>query len=171
MKHRTSVDTARFMDGLLPFAGEMWRTAYTMLRDSDDASDAVQEVFTRLWERRDSIPGPENVRTFCLTVTRRLCIDMLRRRDVRRSVQVEEIEIQSPADVHRALEDTERLRRLERLIGRLTPDQQTVIRLSAYRGCSNGEIRELTGFSADNVRMLLSRGRRKLKELFNDNDR
>ncbi|MDE6768460.1 MAG: RNA polymerase subunit sigma-70, partial [Muribaculaceae bacterium] len=41
-----------------------------------------------------------------------------------------------------------------------------VVMLSAVSGLSNNEIQEVTGLSDDNVRVLLSRGRKKLKQLF-----
>ena len=44
--------------------------------------------------------------------------------------------------------------------------QLEVVRLSAFANLSNDEIASVTGYSAVNVRTLLSRGRKKIKELY-----
>ncbi|MDE6488217.1 MAG: sigma-70 region 4 domain-containing protein [Paramuribaculum sp.] len=53
-----------------------------------------------------------------------------------------------------------------KLMASLPEAQQRVVRLSSVGGCSNDEIAELTGFSPANVRTLLSRGRKRIRELF-----
>lgn len=52
------------------------------------------------------------------------------------------------------------------LLKRLPENQRTVVVMSAVTGLSNSEISQATGLSAENVRVLLSRGRKKLRELF-----
>lgn len=58
---------------------------------------------------------------------------------------------------------------IERLIDSLPEGQRTAIRLSSFGGLDNNEIAATTGLSEANVRQLLSRGRRKLRELWNEN--
>lgn len=65
------------------------------------------------------------------------------------------------------LESADELRLLRTLLPQLPDNQRKAVELSAFSGCSNDEIAELTGESPANVRQLLSRGRRKLKELYN----
>ncbi len=57
--------------------------------------------------------------------------------------------------------------RIKNLIDSLPPGQRDVLRLSAFGGLDNSEIAEVTGMSESNVRQLLSRGRKRLRELFN----
>jgi len=52
------------------------------------------------------------------------------------------------------------------MIDMLPENQRRVVMLSGIAGLSNSEIKKATGLSDDNVRVLLSRGRKKLRELF-----
>ncbi|MDE7125678.1 MAG: RNA polymerase sigma factor [Muribaculaceae bacterium] len=164
------MDARKFKSLTLPLSRQMWQVAFSVVRNEDDASDIVQELFVKLWEHRDRLSDVSDIRAYCLTAVRRMSIDSIRRR-VMSQDRIDEIDVQSMEsggadDVHQIVEQREKLACVETLIASLPADQQTVIRLSAYHGCSNDEIKQLTGFSSDNVRTLLSRGRRKLRELF-----
>ncbi len=53
--------------------------AVTILGDPDEAADAVQEAFVRLWRRGGHVPDAA-VRPWLLKVVHNLCLDQLRRR-------------------------------------------------------------------------------------------
>ncbi|MDE6028214.1 MAG: sigma-70 family RNA polymerase sigma factor, partial [Muribaculaceae bacterium] len=57
-------------------------------------------------------------------------------------------------------------RRMEQLIDALPDGQRRVIRLSSFGEFDVMEISDATGFTPGNVRQLLSRGRKRLRELF-----
>jgi RNA polymerase sigma-70 factor (ECF subfamily) len=56
--------------------------------------------------------------------------------------------------------------RVRQLIDRLPPNQRQVLRLHSIEGCSQQEIEQLTGLSAANIRVLLSRARKMLREQY-----
>ena len=58
---------------------------------------------------------------------------------------------------------------LKQLIGRLPKAQQQVMMLSSFHNLSNAEIAELTGLSNENVRQILCRARKKIRELYEQN--
>ena len=60
-------------------------------------------------------------------------------------------------------------RHIEILIDTLPPGQRDAIRMSGFGGLDNSEIAEATGQTENNVRQLLSRGRRRLRELLEIN--
>ena len=64
------------------------------------------------------------------------------------------------------VDDADAIARLSNVIDRLPASQAEVMRLSAFGGLSNDEIAQATGLDNQNVRALLSRGRRKIKEMF-----
>ncbi|MBQ8949334.1 MAG: hypothetical protein IJ059_06065, partial [Prevotella sp.] len=54
--------------------GRMYRAAYLLLGDEDEAKDAVQDIFAQLWA--GTIPlRQESVRTFLLTCVRNRCLN------------------------------------------------------------------------------------------------
>ena len=92
---------------------------------------------------------------------------MMRRQKLAVAID-EAAEIKAP-DSPASTEYRDTRHRIEILIDSLPPGQSRVIRLSSFGGLDNAEIAEATGQTEANVRQLLSRGRRKLRELMNKN--
>lgn len=155
-----------FKSQALPCASDMWRVAVRMLHDADDAADVVQEAFANVWEHRGKHVDHIRIRSYLLTAVRNLCLDRLRRnRECRISDSVADTML-APDDVHAGIEGRQHLQMLDEMMQTLSPDCARVIRLNAYNGLSAPEIADITGFSYDKVRALLSRGRRRLREMF-----
>lgn len=161
------MDSSAFKRLLLPHYKRMYVTAMTMLRDSDDAKDAVQEAFTRLWEKRDDLPNIDNPEAYCVTIIKRICIDRLRQAShFANEVMVENVTIAD--DSAEKTDNRESLQEVTRLITLLPEQQQKVLRLRSFNDCSLEEIEQITGLSGVNVRTLLSRARRRLRELYSN---
>ena len=153
---------------ILPLHRKMYRTAIVILTDSDEATDVVQDAFVRLWEKRADLEELQKPEGYCVTVVKRLCIDRLRRRALQRNTPVENAEAETAVSPSR-LEDSERLQLALRLMQRLPERQRKVLEMSSFEGMDNAKIAEATGLSNINVRALLSRGRRQLRELLEKN--
>ena len=61
------------------------RYAYMILRSNDEASDAVQTVFLKLWEKRFTIDEQQSVRSWLYTAVHNYCLNSIRNAGVRRS--------------------------------------------------------------------------------------
>lgn len=144
----------------------MYRVAAVILDNNrDDAADAVQMAMTRLWERRDSLPAVQNPEGYCMAAVRMAAIDLIRSR--RPSEQLSEASVAVADDsMAERVEAGQQLDAVGRMLRQLPANQQRVVRLSAYSGCSNTEIAMTTGLSEANVRTLLSRARTKLRLLY-----
>ena len=62
----------------LPLRDAAYRVALHLLESSDDAMDAVQDLYIRLWERRDALDAVRNPGAYCITLVRNICIDRIR---------------------------------------------------------------------------------------------
>ena len=161
------MDSSAFKHLLLPHYKRMYTTAMTVLRNSDDASDAVQEAFTRLWERRDELPNIDNPEAFCVTTVKRICIDRLRRSSLPIN-EVNEDTLLIADDSDKQADTRESLQLVTLLMNKLPEQQRQVLQLRAFNECSLDEIESITGLTGVNVRTLLSRARRRIRELFNN---
>jgi RNA polymerase sigma-70 factor (ECF subfamily) len=54
------------------------RYAYTFLKDSQNANDIVQSVFTRLWEKRDTVTFDEDIKGYLYTAVHNRCLNNIR---------------------------------------------------------------------------------------------
>lgn len=162
------MDRSRFEIELLPCYKRIYAICLTIVRDRDEASDAVQETYARLWAHRNNLDNVGSVEAYAIKIAKRICIDKLRSREV---VSTDKSSSSDEAAVDDRVEHADELRLVNALLEQLPPNQRNVVELSAFGGCDNEEIAELTGESPANVRQLLSRGRRKLKELYKNYSR
>ena len=161
------MDSSAFKRLLLPHYRRMYATAITILRNSDDASDAVQEAFTRLWEKRDDLPNIDTPEAYCVTTIKRICIDRIRQNALPiNEVTEDTLLISDDSDIQ--ADNRESLQLVTLLMNKLPEQQRQVLQLRAFNECSLDEIESITGLTGVNVRTLLSRARRRMRELFNN---
>ena len=67
-----------FLDIVLPIKDSLYRLAKSYLISSDEAQDAVQEVFLKLWKNNESINTYTSPKAFAFTMTKNYCLDRLK---------------------------------------------------------------------------------------------
>jgi RNA polymerase sigma factor (sigma-70 family) len=124
--------------------------------DYDRARDVVQDTFLKLMAQRpEAIEG--HVVEWLFTVCRHGAIDLLRREARMKHFEEGQLERVTSADLRpgRALEHAETQAAILRMIDRLPPNQQEVVRLKFQNGFSYKEISRITDLSVTNVGFLL----------------
>lgn len=154
-----------FKSTVLPLRNAMYSIAFLILRNEDDAADTVQDTVLKLWQRRALIQPDGNLKGYCLSACRNNALSLIR--DRHECVPVND-STDTCTEPDRHIEYRERLSMVEKAMTRLPENQRTVIMLSSYSDCSNEEIAEITGMTNVNVRALLSRGRKRLREILLD---
>ena len=153
----------QFCDIYLPLADGLYRVAYYILESEQDARDAVQDLFIKLWDSRDTLDNVHNPMGYSVRLMKNLCIDRLRK-DSRlpRADLSEEVAAADTADGPQAAR--EQTERLMRAIRKLPARQREVLELKLLHGMSNEQISQKTGMSNLAVRVMISRARAKIKE-------
>jgi len=156
-----------FKQLLLPLYPRLQRVALRMLGNVEDAEDMVQEVYMKLWNKREELPDVQNMEAYCVALTKNMCIDRLRLAEVDR-VDVDDVPLSLAAadDVACLLERQDTIEQVMLIIETLPEKQQQVVTLRDIRDCTFEEIEEQTGLTAVNVRALLSRARKTIRERF-----
>jgi len=72
------MDIREFKIKVLPLKDRLFRLAKRLLEDPDDAEDAVQEVFIKIWNRKEKMDEYSSVEAFAVVTTRNHCLDILR---------------------------------------------------------------------------------------------
>ena len=67
-----------FIATVLPFKDKLYRLARRILVSSDEAEDAVQEVYLKLWKGKQKIGSYKNPEAFAMTMTKNYCLDRLK---------------------------------------------------------------------------------------------
>lgn len=161
------MDTEEFKRRCLPLHIRLYQTAFRLLGNAMDAEDMVQEAYLKLWEKRDELERVANLEAYCTSLIRNLCIDAFRqKRPEENGPLPEEWSLTDKENGETALEIRDETDQLIKLIGRLPEGQRTVMTLHDVEGCSYEEIEETTGYTAINIRVMLSRARKKIREQF-----
>lgn len=144
------------------------RLAMRFLPNKEDADDALQEAFFRLWQHADKIGSRKEAEALTVVTVKNLCIDTLRKRNNIPTVELDENRDESVCDqADESIEREERFRTLERIIElRLTPLQQQILRMKEYEGKKYDEIAEMLGMQEPAVRMQLSRARKEIRDCY-----
>jgi len=133
-----------------------------LLGNADDASDAMQDTFVKLWNRRE--PANEGV---VITAMRNTCIDALRRR--REKLPIEDTAITDRAEP-RADDETGRLYdEVNAVISATLSARDREIMLMRDRdGFELDAISARTGLTEANIRVILSRARRTVRDAYRE---
>ena len=156
-----------FKQLLLPLYPRLQRVALRLLGNTEDAEDMVQEVYMKLWNKRDALPDVKDVEAYCVTLTKNMCIDRLRIAEAEKA-DMDEVPtmLAETDDVEAQVERRDAVEQVKQIIEALPEHQQQVITLRDIEDCSFEEIAEQTGLTAVNIRMLLSRARKTIRERF-----
>ena len=72
----------------------MYRMAFSMVENADDAKDAVHQVFVQIWKRKPQV-ADDSIRGYLLAATRNQCLHTLRSRQLQRQME-DELRQQKP---------------------------------------------------------------------------
>jgi RNA polymerase sigma-70 factor (ECF subfamily) len=139
--------------------------ALKMLGDADAASDLVQDVFLRVYERRRQLNRPESFRSWLFAIGRNRCLSHLRQNRGRIPLDEapeEAIAVEAPPDGMEAEED---LRLIRRALAGLRVEYREVLVLREYQDLSYREIAEITETTESAVKSKIFKARRALHEM------
>lgn len=153
-------DKSAVQDCLKTYGGLVWSLARRMLRNSDDAEDAVQEIFVDIWKNAARFdPSQSSETTFVAMIARRRLIDRIRSSQRRITTDSLEDVLAEPVDrsdetMQTCLEAGEAFKALKSL----RPEQRQVLELSIIQGLSHQEISNTTGMPLGTVKTHARRG-------------
>lgn len=161
------MDAESFKKMFLPCHAKLYSVAYRLLENASDAEDVLQEAYLKLWSKRGELTVISNPEAFAVAMVKNMCFDLLRSGKYlssRQHLPLSEAQNVLPAESSEARDDVQVVKRI---IARLPVQQQLVVTLRDVKGCSYEEVERVTGLSSVNVRVLLSRARKKIREEFN----
>ena len=151
---------ARFHTVWIPLQERFYRVALYILEDRADALDAVQDLYMKLWERRDSLDIVQNPAAYGALLMRNLCIDRIRRLTPSEMLP-EDLPGKDPPDEEFIRKES--LQALFRSMETLPDSQRKLLKMHLLEGLSYDEIAARTGLSPLNIRVQVSLARKKLK--------
>ena len=142
----------------------MYRMAFSMVENADDAKDAVHQVFTQMWKGKPQV-ARESVRGYLLAATRNQCLHLLRTRQLQRQM---EDELRPDMALSESGERQELLQQLQQVIeDNLTEQDRRVLRLHYEEDMTYSETAKVLGISASAVNKHITRALAKIRKNLN----
>ena len=143
------------------------RLASRFLPNEEDASDALQDAFCRLWPRRNQIHSSQEAEALAVTTIRNLCIDQVRKEKVPIMELDAERDSTPMESIEESIERQELFQEVEKLIDQqLSPVQRLILRKKEYEDESIEKIAKELDMQQAAVRMQLSRARKTIRECY-----
>jgi RNA polymerase sigma-70 factor (ECF subfamily) len=141
----------------------------------EDAEDAAQEVFTKIWKKLEDFQDQSSLKTWVYRIAINTCIDHSRRpwrRLTRRRAALDELESQGEEESllsgERSAEERllaeEQASQVRRAVARLKPHLRAVLILKDLEGLSYEEISAVLGINLGTISSRLNRARKALQD-------
>lgn len=154
-----------FKQRYLPLHPRLYRIAFAMTENAEDAEDILQEAYCKLWNKREELALVRNPEAFCVTMIKNLCLDFLRTPQYGRCKEtIDNVDVTSGSSPESEVIERDEIRQICSLIEHLPQNQRQILRLRGLNDFSLEEIATITGLSAVNIRVLLSRARKTIRE-------
>lgn len=120
----------------------LYALAYRYFMSGEEAEDAVQYTFMKLWEQRSSFEFQSGIRSLLFTILKNYIMNELRHRQIVFEKHYEMAQRNEEADDSflKNFEDKDFREHLRTAIGKLPPQKQKICRLKIEKGLSNQEI-------------------------------
>jgi RNA polymerase sigma factor (sigma-70 family) len=166
------MSTDLFTQRVLPMKDKLFRFAFRLLQNAQEAEDAVQEVLVKIWMKRGEWDRWENMEGYCMTITRNHCLDRLKVHTAHR------VEVSAAAhlrsgdrDPAEKVQDKDLRNRVRQCMEALPEKHQLVMQLREMEGLSYQEIAAALSLSVDQVKINLHRARNAVKEVLIKDER
>ena len=126
----------------------MYRMAFSLVENADDAKDAVHQVFAQIWRGKPQI-SEDSIRGYLLAATRNQCLHMLHSRQLQRKME-EELQRETEETLNEEREEL--LQQLRQVINdNLTEQDRRVLQLHYEDEMTYQETASVLGISASAV--------------------
>jgi len=153
------------------YSGTLYRVAYSVLRNSADAEDAVQEAFIRVLRHRDTLSEVRDQRVWLVRIVWNIVLDRKRRAKTRPETDdVAELARVLPAGGLSAEQRASAAQHHAYVLGcveQLPVKERQVLMLSAFEELSSVEIASVLSITESSVRSRLFRARNLMAGLLN----
>lgn len=146
----------------------VYRTAYYILNNEQDAQDAAQEALIRIYTKIHTYEEKAQFKTWVQRIVTNICIDKFRRSKATVSIEEHEMVFAAPSDVEAEILSTAAAQDIQEAIQKLPEHHRTVVVLRYLQDFSYNEIAESLDLPLNTVKSYLFRARQQLSHLLRD---
>jgi RNA polymerase sigma factor (sigma-70 family) len=147
---------------------QVYRTAYYLLNNEQDAMDASQDALIRIYTKIDSYEEKAQFRTWVQRIVTNICIDKFRRKKPSVSIDEHDMVFQAGDNVENEVFSAYAAEEIREAIGKLPEHHRTVVVLRYLQDFSYNEIADSLNLPLNTVKSYLFRARQQLQTHLQD---
>ncbi|MDX1685927.1 MAG: sigma-70 family RNA polymerase sigma factor [Saprospiraceae bacterium] len=144
----------------------VFSVAMSQMKNYHESQEVAQDVFVKVFRSANTFRGDSSVRTWLYIITRRACLDRFKKRKVN---IVDQSNLSSLSTERNKGEEelmkSDRQELIQNLLDQLSEKERDVMSLYYLKELSIDEVSEILGLTGSNVKIILFRARKKLREL------
>lgn len=135
------------------YSPKLYNFSLSLMSDEVEAEEIVQEVFVKIWEKRQSVTINGSFESYLFTIAKNTFLNKLRRTETHRAfINYEKGDAEPSAELDHEVEYNELTTIYQRAIDRLSPRRKEIFNFSYKEALSNDEIADKLGISSKAVR-------------------
>lgn len=146
----------------------VYRTAYYLLGNEQDALDAAQEALIRIYTKINSYQEKAQFKTWVQRIVTNICIDKFRKKRETVSIDEHELVFPAPEQVEDILDRSYMASDIRKAIAQLPEHHRMVVTLRYLQDFSYNEISDSLNLPLNTVKSYLFRARQHLQQLLQD---
>ncbi|MBG43175.1 MAG: RNA polymerase subunit sigma-70 [Aequorivita sp.] len=152
-----------FITLIMPFKDKLYRLAKRILISKDEAEDAVQEVFLKLWNGKQNIENYKNPEAFAITMTKNYCLDRLKSKQAS-NLKIVHNNYQTSENIEKKIEANDGVEIVFKIMETLPEQQRIVLQLRDVEQFEFSEIAQMLDSNETAIRVALSRARKTVRD-------
>ena len=152
-----------FLEIVTPFKDKLYRLAKRLLVSNEEAQDAVQEVYLKLWKGRAKMGEYKNPEAFAMTMCKNYCLDRLKSKQAG-NLKIVHSNYQNSENLQRQVEANDGVAMVFKIMETLPEKQKMVMQLRDIEQFDYAEIAAMMDTNETAVRVALSRARKTVRE-------
>ncbi|MCF8230245.1 MAG: RNA polymerase sigma factor [Bacteroidales bacterium] len=161
---RIEMNVEEFKRDVLPVKNKLYRFALKLLRSTTEAEDTVQEVFLKLWSKKETLVNYNSIEAFAMVMTKNLCLDKLKSPKSKTKEILDTDMKVSDRTPENYFEMKDNIKYVHRIIASLPDQQKMIIQLRDVEGYEYEEIAEIMQMNRNAIRVNLSRARKTVRD-------
>ncbi len=137
-------------------ADGVYRFVLKNIQNEDDAKDIVQDVFVKMWEKRNEIKN-ETSRSYLFTAAYRTMLDRIKKH------KPLSIEVTTYIEPNHSSSYSDAGEHINKALHQLSEKQRAAVTLRDYEGYNYNEIGKILGMNESQVKVTIFRARKALK--------
>ncbi|MBE7028223.1 MAG: sigma-70 family RNA polymerase sigma factor [Ruminococcaceae bacterium] len=163
---------------IYPYTTRLLNHAYGILNNREDAEDALQESYIKIFKSLDKFEGHSSFKTWIYRIVTNVCLDMLRKNkkiyetSINETNENGEYKLVIPDDTYSPEISAQKKMAFETLknaLEDLSQEHKTVVIMRDIDGLSYDEIAYITSTNVGTVKSRINRARIQLKNLLEKN--